>query len=118
MARQRASSGEGSNARQLAGVLDHERDQNPIVFVSFFGGAIRRLIAPKMTLNWPSYCSSSASNRRVLVLTQHGPHSHERAHDLDVYTYGALASKDARKHRDALFGEGERQVATPAASRL
>ena len=39
---------------------------------------------------------------------------HEGAHDRDVHLHGALAFEHARKHGDALLGEGVGQMARPA----
>jgi len=42
---------------------------------------------------------------QVFVSCEHGPELDERAHDSDVDLHGALAAKNAGKHRHALFGE-------------
>jgi len=42
--------------------------------------------------------------------------SEERTDDLDVHLNGARAAEDAGEHRDALFGEGVREVLDVAAT--
>jgi len=43
--------------------------------------------------------------REVSIGKKHFRQPNKRAHDCNVYLHGAFAAKDARKHRNTLFGE-------------
>ena len=50
----------------------------------------------------------------ITVCVHEAAQLHEGAHDGDIDLDSARAAEDAGKHRDALFGEGIREVATSA----